>query len=403
MSKWINKDLPDLVFFQEGPGIRNTQYTDIGVKLLNVANLQEGKLVLDNTGRYISKEEAYGRYKHFLVDEGDLIIGSSGIKVEYFEDKMGFANKEHLPLCMNTSTIRFKTLDDKKLDIRFFMYFLKSILFKKQIAKLITGSAQLNFGPSHLKKIKVTVTEIEIQKKIVNVLDKTQSLIDKRNQQLEDLDKLIKSIFYQMFGDPISNTKGWKKENAEKHIDIISGYAFKSEQYSDNEDDIKICGGLIIYNDYIDWSKAIRWNRNNVDNLEKYFLKENDIVLALDRPWISDGLKIAVIKKEDLPALLIQRTACLRSIDIDQCFLYQHLQDRSFNLHCNVTETTVPHISTKDITTYPLIIPPMELQREFADIVKQVENQKATIKHSLSELKQNFNSLMQRAFKGELY
>src|SRR5690606_40840918 len=83
--------LPELLFFQEGPGVRNSQYTSSGIKLLNVANLQNGRLDLSTSDRYISEEEAMGRYKHFLVDEGDLIIASSGIKVEYFDKKMGFA------------------------------------------------------------------------------------------------------------------------------------------------------------------------------------------------------------------------------------------------------------------------------------------------------------------------
>ena len=78
---------PDVVWFQEGPGVRNTQYTETGVKLLNVTNLIDEKVDISNTNRYISEEEAYGKYKHFLVDKGDLIIASSGIKVEYFDKK----------------------------------------------------------------------------------------------------------------------------------------------------------------------------------------------------------------------------------------------------------------------------------------------------------------------------
>ena len=58
--------LTDIVWFQEGPGVRNTQYTDSGVKLLNVANLVDGKVDLSTSSRYISEEEAYGKYKHFL-------------------------------------------------------------------------------------------------------------------------------------------------------------------------------------------------------------------------------------------------------------------------------------------------------------------------------------------------
>ena len=158
MKKYIN--ISDVLWFQEGPGVRNTQYTTDGVKLLNVTNLINGNVDTTNTNRYISKEEAYGKYKHFLADEGDLVIASSGIKVEYFDKKMGFIRKEQLPLCMNTSTIRFKVTDEKRLSIRYFMYYLKSNHFKEQLGQQITGSAQLNFGQSHLKKMVFQLIEM---------------------------------------------------------------------------------------------------------------------------------------------------------------------------------------------------------------------------------------------------
>ena len=81
------------VWYQEGPGVRKNQYTTYGVKLLNVANLVDGKLDLSTSQRYISEDEANGKYKHFLVDEGDLIIASSGIKVEYFDKKWDLLKK----------------------------------------------------------------------------------------------------------------------------------------------------------------------------------------------------------------------------------------------------------------------------------------------------------------------
>ena len=187
------------MWYQEGPGVRKNQYTSSGVKLLNVANLVEGKIELSTSSRYISEDEANGRYNHFLVDEGDLIIASSGIQVSYFEKKMGIAEKKHLPLCMNTSTIRFKVLDKNITDIRYFMYFLKSNVFKKQIRKLITGSAQLNFGPSHLKKIKIEMPELKKQQEIVKKLDRVKKIIDIRNNQIIELNELIKSQFVEMF------------------------------------------------------------------------------------------------------------------------------------------------------------------------------------------------------------
>ena len=68
---YTKKKLPDVLWFQEGPGVRKHQYVNEGIKLLNVANLVNGKIDLSTSNRYITKEEAYGKYKHFLADEGD--------------------------------------------------------------------------------------------------------------------------------------------------------------------------------------------------------------------------------------------------------------------------------------------------------------------------------------------
>ena len=115
-------------------------------------NLVDGKVDLSTSNRYISKEEAYGKYKHFLVDPGDFIIASSGIKVDYFDKKMGFVDETQTSFMYEPRVqIRFKTLDSNVLNIRYCMYYLQSFAFKEQLARQITGSAQLNFGPSHLK------------------------------------------------------------------------------------------------------------------------------------------------------------------------------------------------------------------------------------------------------------
>ena len=198
-KKWIK--IPDVLFFQEGPGVRNTQYTTEGVKLLNVANLIDGKVDLSTSNRYISEEEAYGKYKHFLCDAGDLIVASSGIKVEYIDKKMGFINESMLPLCMNTSTIRFKVLDDEKMRIKYFMYYLKSQSFKNKLFKQITGSAQLNYGPSHSNKMVVPLIYINDQDEIIRSLDIITSVMKIRKQELHKLDELVKARFVELFGD----------------------------------------------------------------------------------------------------------------------------------------------------------------------------------------------------------
>ena len=220
---WVN--ISNVLFFQEGPGVRNTQYTTEGVKLLNVANLVDGKVDLSTSDRYISEDEAYGKYKHFLCDAGDFIIASSGIKVEYIDKKMGFVDESMLPLCMNTSTIRFKVLDDNQLRIRYFMYYLKSQHFKNQLFKQITGSAQLNYGPSHLKKMIMPLINLSKQDEIIACMDKVQSIIEMRQQELVKLDDLIKARFVEMFGDPANNEKGFIKAPMGEYMTVLTDFS----------------------------------------------------------------------------------------------------------------------------------------------------------------------------------
>ena len=167
---WVKKRISEVCWFQEGPGVRKHQFTHSGVKLLNGTNIQEGKLDLENTDKFISEDEAFGWYSHFLVDENDILIACSGVSIDKFHEKVTVAKVFHLPLCMNTSTMRFK-VKKEYLDEGYFIQFLKSKRFKEQISGKATGSAQLNFGPSHVCMVEIDLPNIEIQVKIGQVLN----------------------------------------------------------------------------------------------------------------------------------------------------------------------------------------------------------------------------------------
>jgi len=189
-GEWEVKPLKDICWFQEGPGVRNYQFTKRGVKLLNGTNISNGRVVLDTTDRHISEEEAFGCYKHFLVDDGDILIASSGVTIDKFHEKVAFASSENLPLCMNTSTIRFKTNSSELLD-KYLYLFLQSDLFKVPIGKQATGSAQLNFGPAHLNKINLKLPPtLEEQTAIATVLsdmDAEIAALEARRDKTRDL------------------------------------------------------------------------------------------------------------------------------------------------------------------------------------------------------------------------
>lgn len=181
---WVNKFLSEVCWFQEGPGVRNSQFTISGVKLLNGTNIEDGKLLLEKTDRYISETEAFGWYSHFLVDDGDILIACSGVTIDKFQEKVTIASKIHLPLCMNTSTMRFKIISNL-LYKDFFSHFLKSKSFKEQIGGKATGSAQLNFGPSHVKMVEISLPEFEVQKEIATILSDMDEEITALETKLE--------------------------------------------------------------------------------------------------------------------------------------------------------------------------------------------------------------------------
>jgi type I restriction enzyme S subunit len=151
-AKWPSVPLPEAFWFQEGPGVRKWQFKTSGIKLINVANIEkEGTLNLEKTERHLDEDEVAKKYSHFLVDDGDLVIASSGISFDedgLLRTRGAFVRGEHLPLCLNTSTIRFKPIDGVS-DLRFLRLWVNGREFRSQITKLVTGTAQQNFGPSH--------------------------------------------------------------------------------------------------------------------------------------------------------------------------------------------------------------------------------------------------------------
>jgi len=185
-------------WYQEGPGVRKHQFTETGVKLFNGTNIQKSRINIKNTKTHISEEEANGSYNHFLADEGDLVIACSGISVDKFEEKIAFIEEQHLPICMNTSTMRFKVKGEKDACIHYLRYYMMSTLFKDQIRRQITGSAQLNFGPSHVSNCFIVLPTFEEQQKIASMLTAGDKEIDVLEQQLADLKQEKKALMQQL-------------------------------------------------------------------------------------------------------------------------------------------------------------------------------------------------------------
>ena len=178
---WKMKALPEIIDFLEGPGIRNWQYTDEedGIKFINIRCIQNGDLTL-TTANKITKEEAFGKYKHFQLEEDDIVVSTSGTL-----GRFAFVRKEHLPLSLNTSVIRFRPIKNKST-LGFIAGFVENQL-QHELETRASGSAQRNFGPTHLKQISLLVPDfklLELHQKYAS------SLFEKRKQLLSEIDVL---------------------------------------------------------------------------------------------------------------------------------------------------------------------------------------------------------------------
>lgn len=398
VKEWIK--ISDLLFFQEGPGVRNTQYTQSGVKLLNVANLVNGKVDLSTSDRYISEDEAYGRYKHFLCDDGDFIIASSGIKVEYFDRKMGFVDSSMLPLCMNTSTIRFKVIDSKRLNIKYFMYYLKSIHFKQQLSKFITGSAQLNFGPSHLKKMNMPLVSRKEQNVIVEKLSKVELLLDKYNGEIKLLDELIKARFVEMFGDPVTNDMLWNTDVLKDICTKIgSGSTPRGGKESYIDEGISFIRSMNVHNAYFEYKDLAHITIDQAEKLNNVVVEHDDLLFNITGASVA---RCCVVPSDVLPARVNQHVCILRCREkINPIFLQGLLVNENYQgklLQIAKSGATREAINKQQLESLEIMIPPLELQNQFASFVEEIDKSRYRIQKSLEASQELFDSLMQEYF-----
>ena len=362
---------------------------------MNVANLVDGKVDLSTSDRYISEEEAYGKYKHFLCDEGDFIVASSGIKVEYIDKKMGFIEKSMLPLCMNTSTIRFKVKNPDILRIRYFMYYLKSQHFKSQLARYITGSAQLNYGPSHLKKMVMPLASIDKQDEIVEKLDCLQNAINIREQQLAKLDELVKSRFVEMFGHQSHNEKSLPYLTIDDVAEIYLGITH-TPTYVDSG--VMFISAKNTSGDFLDLSDVKYISREEFEGAPKGSKPQvNDVLFSR----VGSNLGHPVILEEDLELCTFVSLGFLRTKGkVTSNYLKHWMRDEFFatQVSAHVKGGGQPNLNTGWLKEFKIIVPSIEAQKEFDEFCKQVDKSKFAVQQSLEKLETLKKSLMQQYF-----
>ena len=280
--------------------------------------------------------------------------------------------------------------------------FLRSNCFKRQVRFWITGSAQLNFGPSHLKKMYVSVPCIKKQQEISQSLIVANNLRQKRKEQLTLLDDYLKSVFLEMFGDKEKYSRNNISELAEDKKGSMRtgpfGSALKHSEFVDHG--IAVLGIDNAVDNEFKWKRMRYITVEKYKVLKRYTVYPGDVLIT-----IMGTLGRSAVVPDDVPiAINTKHLACISlnkkianpyfisySI-VNDPYIVQQLKGSTRGAIMGGLNLTI----IKDLNLY---LPPIELQNRFVSIMGQVEKTKQKMRDSLDEMDNHFNALMQRYFE----
>lgn len=257
-----------------------------------------------------------------------------------------------------------------------------------------TGATFKEISKKTVEQIPIPLPPLSEQEKIVAELDCLSGIIEKKKQQLKELDALAQSIFYEMFGDPVENEKGWEVAPLNNACEKIGDGLHGTPQY-DEKGLIPFINGTNLENGRIKITDKTQY----VNEIEarKFHIEMNDSTVLLS---INGTLgKTALYNEENV---ILGKSVCYCNLKeiLLPTFVIALMQTNAFKqfLEDNSSKSTIKNVGLKAIRGFGIILPPLSLQHSFASKVEVIEKQKELIKQSIAETELLFNSRMQYYF-----
>ncbi|HAU3266938.1 TPA: restriction endonuclease subunit S [Salmonella enterica subsp. salamae] len=296
----------------------------------------------------------------------------------------------------------------------FLTYFLQTQSFRDLLCSDVSGvgGSLTRAQPKRVATYHVPIAPFQEQKIIAEKLDTLLAQVDSTKARLELIPQILKRFRQAVLRAAVTGRLIDKDftnlvTNIGSHVSIDIGNAFKSAEFS--EDGIPLLRGQNIEPGALRWDDTKKFPAEKLELFSHLFINENDIILAMDRPIISSGLKLAKAKKSDLPCVLVQRVARFKDYrDLLPEYLYIALSGLDFEnyIQPNQTGSDIPHISGKQILNFKCSIPPHDDQLEIVRRVEQLFAWADTIEKQVNNALTRVNSLTQsilaKAFRGEL-
>ncbi len=288
------------------------------------------------------------------------------------------------------TAIKFKNF----IDVRYaYFWFVASSHLLSQRANQAVVPILNN---SQLREILFSFPPLPIQKQIAGILEKADAAREKRRQANKLTEQFLQSAFLEMFGDPVTNPKGWNITNVNDVASNIQ-YGYTESATIDNVGP-KFLRITDIQNGIVDWDKVPYCK---CQDLDKYKLESGDIVFA--RTGATTG-KSFLIKNCPTAVFASYLIRVHFKKDVSPAYIYNFFQTESYwsQIRMGMTGSTQGGFNSSKLAEVKLPLPSISEQQKFATLVEKVELLRAKQRESEKELENLFNALMQRAFKGEL-
>lgn len=370
-------------------------------KVIRIGDLQEGSIQTESALTVDAAQ--YKISDNFKIQDKDILMALSGATV----GKIAVASDGDVGAYINQRVAVIRAKDEITAD---YLKFFFSGEFLDELLKNAGGAAQPNLSPKQLLLMEIPFPPLAEQRRIASILDQADELRQKRQQTIEKLDQLLQATFIDMFGDPVSNPKGWEvKKLSELSTKIHSGNTPKggSENYVDK--------GIIFLRSQNVWkNKVILDDVAYIDaethaKMMKSSVKHEDLLMTKTGRINTENSSLgraAIYLGEDDSANINGHVYLIRIKDsFNKFFILRILTLPDYYEYIRsvcVGGIDKRQLNKEHIENFPIIQPPMELQNKFSDIVQVIESQKPKLLEQLDLAENLFKTLQQKAFNGTL-
>lgn len=342
-----------------------------------------------------------------LVNDGELlVVKSSGSKANILSGKTALCGPDRSGRIVASNFLLRLRVDRIAALPRYVWYVLNSGASKAFVKTIVGASTYPNLKWSLYGSHPIPLPPLPEQRRIVEILDKADALRAKRRAALAQLDILTQSIFLDMFGDPATNSKGWRESILlGDAADIVSGVTKGRKLDGKNTRTVPYLAVVNVQDRALDLS-VVKSIEATEEEIQRYRLKRNDLLLT--EGGDPDKLGRGTLWNDELPECIHQNHVFrvrLRSEELTPLvlnWLVGSQRGKKYFLRSAKQTTGIASINMTQLRGFPLLVPPLPLQRDFANRIASIEKLITTNRASVAKLDTLFASLQHRAFLGEL-